>query len=541
MLTAKKVKLIALTLVVAALASCAQPAPPEPMPPAPPPPPPPPPAPMLSPVPGTQEMSRLYMSGGAHVAAWPAPASGERYSPIVANPVRSTAEDRFSTFGVDVDTGGYANVRRFLSRAQQPPEDAVRVEEMVNYFRYDLPTPKDPGQPFSVTTDLAVTPWNPETRLLRIALRGYDLPRATRPPANLVFLVDVSGSMSDPLKLPLVQATLMLLADQLRPEDRVSIVTYSGQVRIALQPTNDRQTIAAAVATLRAEGSTAGGEALKMAYDLARAGRIDGGVNRIVLATDGDFNVGISDPKALKDFVAAQRKDGVSLTTLGFGEGNYSEAMLEGLADAGDGNYAYIDGVSEARKVLVEELASTLFTIAQDVKAQVEFNPAQVAEYRLIGYENRVLAREDFTNDKVDAGDIGAGHQVTALYEIALVGSKGLRLPESRYTPPPATSPPPMSSGISGNELGFLQLRYKRPGQTESSLIRQPIARPDAMALPQGDFAFAAAVAAFGQHLRGGKYLGAFSPADIARLAGRQTDYHRQEFIRLVEAAPAAR
>jgi len=464
-------------------------------------------------------------------------AAGERYAKISGNPVKSAAEERFSTFGVDVDTGSYANVRRFLNLGQRPPEDAVRVEEMVNYFRYDLPAPKDRSQPFSVTTDLAVTPWNPETRLLRIALRGYDLPRAERPAANLVFLVDVSGSMDEPNKLSLVKATLELLADQLRPQDRVSLVTYSTEAKLALAPTAGRVQLKAAIEGLRADGWTAGAEAIQLAYATARSARIEGGVNRIILATDGDFNVGVSDPEQLKEYVAKNRDDGITLTTLGFGGGNYAEPTLEMLADAGNGNYAYIDSVSEARKVLVTELSSTLFTIAQDVKVQVEFNPAYAAEYRLIGYENRLLATEDFKNDKVDAGDIGAGRQVTALYEVALAGSKGRLLPEGRYGPPPAPG------ADKGAELAFVELRYKLPGETTSILVRQPISAllGKAVGPPKNDFAFAAAVAAFGQKLRGGKYLGQFSNDDIVRLAGPQTDFHRQEFLQLVKTSSAAR
>lgn len=463
----------------------------------------------------------------------------ERYAKIDDNPVRSTQEARFSTFGVDVDTGAYSNVRRFLNLGQLPPQDAVRVEEMINYFRYDLPGPADRAQPFTVTTDLAVTPWNPDTRLLRIALRGYEEPHAERPPASLVFLVDVSGSMNAPDKLELVKATLALLADQLRPQDRVSVVTYSQTAQVALAPTADRKKLKLAIEALRADGSTAGAEAIQLAYATARASMIPGGVNRIILATDGDFNVGLSDPDQLKDYVARNRDDGITLTTLGFGEGNYSEAMLEGLADAGNGNYAYIDGVSEARKVLVDELGSTLFTIAQDVKVQVEFNPAYVAEYRLIGYENRLLATEDFKNDKVDAGDIGAGHQVTALYELSLVGSKGRLLPDGRYGP----QLPDFERLSAVAELAAVDLRYKLPGGSQSVLVKHtvPTLRGKAASAPSGDFAFAAAVAAFGQKLRGGKYIGTFSDDDIIRLAGPQRDFHRQEFLQLVRASKAAR
>jgi Ca-activated chloride channel family protein len=464
----------------------------------------------------------------------------ERYAKHEHNPVHAAREDRFSTFAVDVDTASYANVRRFLRMGRFPPSDAVRVEELINYFHYDLRKPASRAQPFAVTTDAAITPWNPKTRLLRIGLRGYDVERAARPPANLVFLVDVSGSMADADKLPLVKETLKLLTRELRADDRVSIVTYSGKVDLVLPPTSDASKVIAAIEPLRADGSTAGGEALKLAYATARSARIEGGINRIVLATDGDFNVGVSDPDELKAFVSRNRDDGITLTTLGFGQGNYSDQMMETLADAGNGNYAYIDSLFEARKVLAEELSSTLFTIAQDVKVQVEFNPAVVSEYRLIGYEDRLLAAEDFTNDKVDAGDIGAGHQVTALYEVALTGKGGARLPQGRYAsgkagPRKAKTPAPV-------EAAFVQVRYKLPGQTASRLVRRalPAATLRQAQAPTGDLAFAAAVAAFGQQLRGGKYLGAFSYPDIVRLAGEPRDVYRQEFVQLVRAAEAA-
>jgi Ca-activated chloride channel family protein len=462
----------------------------------------------------------------------------ERYTRLTQNPVHSAAEQPFSTFSVDVDTASYANVRRFLRLGNFPPADSVRVEEMINYFRYDLPKPASKAQPFSVTLDAARTPWNAQTRLIRVALNGYDVRREARPPANLVFLVDVSGSMADADKLPLVKETLKLLARQMRPDDRVSIVTYSGKVELALPPTSDPDQVVLALGRLNADGSTAGGEALKIAYATARAARIADGVNRIILATDGDFNVGITDPDELKAFVARNRNDGITLTTLGFGQGNYSDQMMETLADAGNGNYAYIDGISEARKVLADELSSTLFTIAQDVKVQVEFNPAVVSEYRLVGYEDRLLATEDFANDKVDAGDIGAGHQVTAFYEVSLKGSGGARLPARRYG----------KEGRHGKakrpaaEAAFVQLRYKLPGATVSNLIRRPLSTASVReaGAAQGDFAFAAAVAAFGQQLRGGKYLGGFSYPQILSLAGEQTDFHRQEFVELVKAAAGA-
>jgi Ca-activated chloride channel family protein len=463
------------------------------------------------------------------------PEERERYQALEANPVKRVAEAPVSTFSVDVDTGSYANVRRFLTQGRMPPADSVRVEEMLNYFRYDYPLPADRSRPFSVTTNVATTPWNPNSRLLRIGLRGYDLARSERPAANLVFLVDTSGSMNEPDKLPLVKAALSLLADQLQPQDRVSIVAYAGSAGLVLAPTGDPEKVKAALAQFAAGGSTAGGQGLELAYATARATRIADGINRIILATDGDFNVGISDTRQILDMVRRNRDDGITLTTLGFGQGNYNEAMMEQVADAGNGNYAYIDSAMEAQKVLAQELSSTLFTIAKDVKVQVEFNPAVVSEYRLIGYENRLLREEDFSNDAVDAGDIGAGHMVTALYEIVPVGSQGW-LGERRYE-----ANRPKGPVRPGGELAFVQLRYKLPNEDSSRLIQQPIpasaiaaARP-----PAGDMAFAASVAAYGQKLKMDPRLANFGWDRIRGLAGPVQDYWRQEFVKLVDLAAA--
>jgi Ca-activated chloride channel family protein len=470
------------------------------------------------------------------------PEQRERYQALQANPVKRVAEEPVSTFSVDVDTGSYANVRRFLTHGQMPPADSVRVEEMLNYFRYDYPLPTDRSRPFSVRTNVSTTPWNPNSRLLRIGLRGYDLARRERPAANLVFLVDTSGSMNEPDKLPLVKAALSLLADQLQPKDRVSIVAYAGSAGLVLPPTADPARVKAALSQFEAGGSTAGGQGLELAYATARATRIADGINRIILATDGDFNVGISDTRQILDMVRRNRDDGITLTTLGFGQGNYNEAMMEQAADAGNGNYAYIDSAMEAQKVLDQELSSTLFTIAKDVKIQVEFNPAIVSEYRLIGYENRLLREEDFSNDAVDAGDIGAGHMVTALYEIVPVGSKGW-LGERRYE-----ANRPQGRPRPGGELAFVQLRYKLPNEDSSRLIQQPIPASAiaAAGAPAGDMAFAAAVAAYGQKLKGDERLGRFGWEEIRTLAGPARDYWREEFLKLVglaasqQPAPAA-
>jgi len=457
----------------------------------------------------------------------------ERYDGEEVSPVKLTRAEPVSTFSIDVDTGAYANARRFLTQGQLPPRDAVRSEELINYFRYDYARPDSRSAPFSITTDVAVTPWNPNTRLMRIGLRGYDLPREGRPPANLVFLVDVSGSMSSQDKLPLVKTALAGLAGELGRQDKVSIVVYAGAAGLVLEPTNDERKIKAALDRLQAGGSTAGAAGLRLAYNIARDSFIDGGVNRILIATDGDFNVGVSDTRALIEMIEKERENGITLTTLGFGTGNYNEAMMEQIADHGNGNYAYIDTALEARKVLGEQMESTLFTIAKDVKIQVEFNPAKVSQYRLIGYENRVLREEDFDNDRVDAGDIGAGHQVTAIYEIVPAGQKGWIGPR-RYD-----DPLPAAARGKSSELAFVKLRYKLPNGSTSRLIERavPASLMARSSQPTGDFAFAAAVAAFGQALRGDEMLGDFGFDDIARLAGGQRDFWRQEFVQLVGVA----
>ncbi|MGQ7814762.1 vWA domain-containing protein [Metapseudomonas furukawaii] len=458
----------------------------------------------------------------------------EQYQHLADNPVREVARDPVSTFSIDVDTGSYANVRRFLNGGQLPPADAVRLEEMVNYFPYQYPLPEGDA-PFGIGIELAQTPWNPETRLLRVAIRASDSRVEQLPPANLVFLVDVSGSMDRREGLPMVQGTLKLLVDQLRPEDRVSLVTYAGDARVVLESNSgrDKAKIRSAIDRLSAGGSTAGESGIQLAYAEAQRGLIPGGINRILLATDGDFNVGISDFDSLRRLAAEKRKGGVSLTTLGFGVDNYNERLMEQLADAGDGNYAYIDTLREARKVLVDQLASTLSVVARDVKLQLEFNPARVSEYRLLGYENRALAREDFSNDKVDAGEIGAGHALTALYEIVPAGGKGWLEP-LRY---PST---PRAAG-KADELAWLRVRYKTPGEARSRLLERPIAAGDVANPPSEDLRFAAAVAAFAQQLKGGRYTGDFSLDDSLRLAraarGDDPFGLRGEFVQLVELA----
>ncbi|MEX5493496.1 MULTISPECIES: vWA domain-containing protein [Pseudomonas] len=457
----------------------------------------------------------------------------EQYANLPDNPVHRVAETPVSTFSVDVDTGSYANVRRFLNAGRLPPEGAVRLEEMVNYFPYHYALPTD-GSPFGVTTEVAATPWNPRTQLLRIGIKASEHAVAELAPANLVFLVDVSGSMDRREGLPLVQSTLKLLVDQLREQDRVSLVVYAGESRVVLPPTSgrDKARIRNAIDQLTAGGSTAGASGIQLAYQMAREGFIDKGINRILLATDGDFNVGVSDFDSLKQMAVDQRKSGVSLTTLGFGVDNYNEHLMEQLADAGDGNYAYIDNLREARKVLVDQLSSTLAVVARDVKLQVEFNPAQVSEYRLLGYENRALKREDFNNDKVDAGEIGAGHTVTALYEIVPKGEKGWLEP-LRYATAPA------AEGKT-DELAMVRVRYKPAAGGDSRLIERPVSAKSTKA--SDDLRFAAAVAAFAQQLKGdGRYTGGMRLNDTAALArsarGDDPFGLRNEFVQLVELA----
>ncbi len=471
----------------------------------------------------------------------PAPprANTERYDAREDNPVRRTRQAPVSTFSVDVDTGSYANVRRMLRDGTRPPADAVRVEEFLNYFDYGHAAPATREVPFRVTTELAPAPWNPARQLLMIGIKGYDVDKTRLPAANLVLLVDTSGSMEDERKLPLLRKAFAQLLPHLRAEDRVSIVAYAGSAGLVLPPTpGDRQgEILAALESLRAGGSTNGGEGIRLAYAMARQSYVDGGVNRILLATDGDFNVGITDRGALLDLVADQRRSGVALSTLGFGTGNYNDGMAERLADAGNGQHLYIDTLDEARRVLVRQMQATLLTIASDVKVQVEFNPALVSEYRLVGYENRLLREEDFANDRVDAGDIGAGHEVTALYEITLAGSGAERLPALRY----GQAVP--AAGARSGELAHLRLRYKRPGQEESRLIETAVLRSSLRPQASQSLRFAAAVAGYADLLRGGKYVDSWNWDDVERTARGATGQDpfglRHEFLRLVDSARA--
>ena len=479
---------------------------------------------------------------GVFTAASPQRATGARALPgsdteafanADPNPVKVTAEAPVSTFSIDTDTASYAVIRSSLTNGSLPPRDAVRIEEMVNYFPYGYAAPEPGEAPFRASVSLFPTPWNPDTELLRIGLQAAMPTTGTRPPLNLVFLIDTSGSMDDPKKLPLLKQSFRLMLGQLRPEDRVAIVTYAGSAGLVLDPTpaSDPTAILAALDRLDAGGATAGQDGLQQAYAVAEAMGGEGHVSRILLATDGDFNVGLSDPDALKAFVAQKRASGIYLSVLGFGRGNLDDATMQALAQNGNGTAAYIDTLGEAQKVLVDQLSGALFPIADDVKIQIEFNPAVVAEYRLIGYETRALAREDFNNDRVDAGEIGAGHQVTALYEVTRVGSPARRSDPLRYgTAPVATAT---------SELGFLKLRWKAPGGQTSALLETAL--PVRTGEADTDARFAAAIAGMGQLLSEPKYLGTWGWDEAIALAngarGEDPFGYRAEAVQLMRLA----
>ena len=467
----------------------------------------------------------------------------EQYQEIEPSDVFSTLEQPVSTFSIDVDTGSYSNVRRMLNDGYFPPNDAVRLEEFVNYFNYDYPAPDTEDMPFSVSTEVMNAPWKNDAKLVQIGIKGYEEASTELPPSNLVFLVDVSGSMQSANKLGLVKQALKLLAKGSREQDTVSLVVYAGASGVVLEPTaaNDRLKIEQALDSLTAGGSTNGGAGIELAYKMAEKGFIKDGINRVILATDGDFNVGTVNREQLIDLIERKRKTGISFSALGFGTGNYNEHLMEQLANKGNGNYGYIDSLLEAKKLLVDQRAGTLMTIAKDVKIQVEFNPAVVAEYRLLGYQNRMLEREDFNNDKVDAGEIGAGHTVTALYEIVLQDSDGKRMEPLRYG-----QNLPQEEGRAAQakleEAAMISLRYKLPEQDKSTLYRDYLQLSDVEAAEGGDnIRFAASVAGFAQLLRGGQFLGEWGWDDAKSLAqkskGYDPDGYRGELIQLVGMA----
>ena len=478
--------------------------------------------------------------GGGQRGAAPT-AIGDTFQKFDENRVKVTRTDPVSTFSIDVDTASYSYVRGVLKDGELPQPDAVRVEEMINYFPYSYAAPTSLDVPFKATMSVLPTPWNSKTELLEIGIKGYVPPPAARKPQNLTFLIDTSGSMDEPNKLPLLKRSFGLLVDSLQPDDTVSIVTYAGSAGVALKPTKarDRSAILGALDALNAEGSTDGVDGIALAYRVNAEAKGDGSTNRVILATDGDFNVGLDTPDELKTYIKTQRDQGIGLSVLGFGRGNLDDALMQSLAQNGNGNASYIDNFQEAQKVLVEQAGANFVTIAKDVKIQVEFNPAQVSEYRLIGYETRALNNEDFNNDKVDAGEIGAGHTVTAIYEITPAGSGGELNDPLRYQ-----SSEPAPTGVA-SELGFLKIRYKDPNGSTSKLISAPIAQDlvvKDVAQAGPDQRFAAAVAAFGQKLKGSNY-GDMNWQQIADLAsgakGDDKDGYRAEFVQLVKLAAA--
>lgn len=494
------------------------------------------PAPMADAYSANMKMSNMTTQDASDmVMPVPSPVeSQENYQKNAENEVKSTATQAVSTLSLDVDTGSYANVRRFIRQGQLPPVDAVRIEELLNYFPYSDVAPSK-QHPFAISTELSTSPWTADNLLLRVGVKAVEVSAAKQPPANLVFLVDVSGSMESPDKLPLVQASLRVLTQKLRPQDRVSMIVYAGRTAIELPSTsgNEKAKILAAIDRLTAGGSTAGEAALKLAYQEAESHLIKGGINRILLMTDGDFNVGISNIDDIKAMIEKARDRGVSLSTFGFGEGNYNEHLMEQVANVGNGNYSYIDSIEESQKVLSDELASTFNTVAKDVKLQVEFNPALVKEWRLIGYENRVLNEQDFKNDKIDAAEIGAGKSVVALYELTPVGKSGL-FADRRYSEPTASATNPATR----NELAFLRARYKQPDGDKSTEFAIPIT-PQVSRQPSADLMFSAAVAGYGQLLKNSKYRGQWSYAQSAALAqqglGADQGGYRADFVKLAK------
>ncbi len=462
----------------------------------------------------------------------------DKFEDFKINPFKSVVDEPVSTFSSDVDTASYSFIRKQLNSGVLPQKDAVRVEEMVNYFNYNYPVPKNHAEPFKPSVTIIDSPWAEGKKLMHIGIKGYQLDTGELR-SNIVFLLDVSGSMNAPDKLPLVKNSMKMLLDSLHKDDTVSIVIYAGQTGVVLEPTkvSERNKIITAMNNLRAGGGTAGAAGIKLAYDMAEQNFDEGAVNRVILATDGDFNVGITNREELQDFVERKRDKGIFLSVLGFGQGNYNDHMMQVLAQNGNGIAAYIDNLNEARKVLVQEATSSLFPIAKDVKFQIEFNPDKVAEYRLIGYETRALKREDFNNDKIDAGDMGAGHSVTAIYEFVPVGSDALSVDKLRY----GKVKPEVKGRSDSSEYAFLKIRYKLPKESKSKLITMPVIQAKYKRGDMTDTKFVTAVAAFGQILKGGEYTGDFSYDDVIALAqqGKGADEfgYRAEFINMVRLA----
>jgi len=468
------------------------------------------------------------------------PHNTEDYDNIVENKFLAATQNPLSTFSIDVDEAAYSNVRRYLENGSIPPAGAVRIEEMINYFDYDYTKPTN-GEPFTVNTEISECPWNPQHKLVHIGLQGKEIPVDNLPPSNMVFLVDVSGSMDEPNKLPLVQASMNMLVDQLREQDKVAIVVYAGNAGLVLPSTSGAKKvkIKEAIDNLKAGGSTAGGEGIKLAYKTAKDNFLKNGNNRIILATDGDFNVGVSSDDDLVRMIEHERKSGVFLSVLGYGMGNYKDNKMQQLADKGNGNHSYIDNINEARKVLVNEFGSTLFTIAKDVKIQIEFNPSKVQAYRLVGYENRMLASEDFNDDNKDAGELGSGHTVTALYEVIPVGVKD----DFTKSVDPLKYQSNEKKVVNNTaEIMTIKLRYKKPDEDVSKLITHPVMdNHTALVNTSDNFRFSAAVAEFGLLLRGSEYKQQSSYSQVVSMAkgarGIDDNGYRAEFIRLVQSA----
>lgn len=466
----------------------------------------------------------------------------ENYSSIQENGFKETGYQPLSTFSIDVDNASYSNIRRFINMGQLPPKDAVRIEEMINYFKYDYKQPTG-DKPFSVTNEIASCAWNENHELLLIGLQGKEIEKENIPPSNLVFLIDVSGSMSAPNKLPLVKSAMRMLVDELRPQDKVSICVYAGAAGVVLDatPGTNKMKITEAIDNLNAGGSTAGGEGLKLAYKIAEENRIEKGNNRIILATDGDFNVGVSSDSEMEQIVTSNRDKGIFISVLGFGMGNYKDNKLEIISDKGNGNYSYIDNIQEARRIFIKEFGGTLFTIAKDVKLQIEFNPALVKAYRLIGYENRLLNPEDFKNDKKDAGEMGSGHQVTALYEIipanskeTIPGTNPLKYQKKEVAPGQNYS----------NEMATIKFRYKKPDGNNSIDDSITIIKPKSKATEtSASFKLAAGISQFGMMLRDSEFKGSSTAENTVALIregkGKDEEGYAGELIRLIESAKA--
>ena len=463
------------------------------------------------------------------------PMNKEEYKGRIDNQFQDPLKSTFSTFSIDVDTASYSNVRRFINSGKLPGQDTVRTEEMVNYFNYDYKEPIG-EHPFSVTTEVSTCPWAPEHKLVMIGLQGKNIPMEEMQPSNLIFLIDVSGSMSDANKLPLLKTAFKMLVKQLRPQDKVSIVVYAGKAGLVLEPTfgSEKDKITKGIEDLQAGGSTAGGEGIQLAYKIAKEQFIKGGNNRVILATDGDFNVGVTNETELTTMIEERRDDGIFLSILGFGMGNLKDGRMETLADKGNGNYAYIDNALEAKKVMVGQMAGTLYTIAKDVKLQVEFNPEKVKNYRLIGYENRILENSDFNNDKKDAGDMGAGHTVTALYEIIPVGAKEM----AGSVDAPVYQ---RSEVLGSDDLLQVKIRYKKPNENTSILLKETISGKEETNTPSENFRFAAAVTEYAMLLRNSEYKGQANYEQLLALAkgakGRDEQGYRGEFIKIAEVS----